>query len=472
MSQQQAYAQPPAPRPFELDVEKLRDLERHNKLPVFTTFQDHADGDFTVIVAGKGVYLWDAEGNQYLDGCSGIGNVGLGYDQTEIADAVHAQMKTLPFHLGGWNFSTPPSIELAAKLTQHAPDGLNRVIFVSGGSEANETVIKVSRLYFRLRGFEKKTTAIALDRSYHGATYGAASLTGLPHMHEHFEPMLSKVRHIPTPYRYRCEQCGTQPACTLACADMLEKVILEEGPETVAFFIAEPVLGGGGGIPLPPEYFQRIRAICDKYDVLMVSDEVITGFGRTGKMFAIEHAGVTPDMISTAKGINSGYLPLGAVLLHEKIYDTFLQAPEGTDFSHGYTNSGHPVCCAAGLKTLEIMERDQLVDHAARMGALFHEGLAALHSSPIVGDVRGLGLTAGLEFVQNKEMHEPFPPEYNVADYVRRAAMKRGLLVRELGPDIIFMAPPLIITQQEVGLLLQRLKDTLTETEAWLAAKA
>ena len=255
MSQQQAYAQPPAPRPFELDVEKLRDLERQNKLPVFTTFQDHADGDFTVIVAGKGVYLWDAEGNQYLDGCSGIGNVGLGYDQTEIADAVHAQMKTLPFHLSGWNFSTPPSIELAAKLTQHAPDGLNRVIFVSGGSEANETVIKVSRLYFRLRGFEKKTTAIALDRSYHGATYGAASLTGLPHMHEHFEPMLSKVRHIPTPYRYRCEQCGTQPACTLACADMLEKVILEEGPETVAFFIAEPVLGGGGGIPLPPEIF-------------------------------------------------------------------------------------------------------------------------------------------------------------------------------------------------------------------------
>ena len=190
-------------------------------------------------------------------------------------------------------------------------------------------------------------------------------------------------------------------------------------------------------------------------------------------MFAIEHAGVTPDMISTAKGINSGYLPLGAVLLHEKIYDTFLQAPEGAGFSHGYTNSGHPVCCAAGLKTLEIMERDQLVDHAAQMGALFHEGLAELHSSPIVGDVRGLGLIAALEFVCNKDTREPFPPEYNVADYVRRAALKRGLLVREIGPDVIFMAPPLIITQQEVGLLLQRLKDTLAETESsWLAAKA
>ena len=170
--------------------------------------------------------------------------------------------------------------------------------------------------------------------------------------------------------------------------------------------------------------------------------------------------------------VAEGYLPLGAVLLHEKIYDTFLQAPEGTGFSHGYTNSGHPVCCAAGLKTLEIMGRDQLVDHAAQMGALFHEGLAELSSSPIVGDVRGLGLIVALEFVYNKDTREPFPLEYNVADYVRRAALKRGLLVREIGPDVIFMAPPLIVTQQEVGLLLQRLKDALAETEAWLAAKA
>jgi adenosylmethionine-8-amino-7-oxononanoate aminotransferase len=457
--------------PFEFDARQLKLLEERHKVPALTTFKAHAEGDFTIIAAGKGVYLWDVDGNCYIDGVSGIGNVGLGYGQTEIAEAVAAQMRTLPFHLSGWNFSTPPSIQLSAKLATLAPPGLTRVFLVSGGSEANETVIKIARLYYQLRGFPNKTGAIALSMSYHGASYGAASLCGLHHMHEGFEPMLPKVRHIPSPYRYRCEFCASESACTLKCADQLEQAILEEGPENVAFFIAEPVGGAGGCIPAPAGYFQRIREICDRYDVLMVADEVVTGFGRTGKMFAIEHWGVVPDMISVAKGISSGYLPLGAVIFKEEIYQTFLSAPEGMAFAHGFTSSGHPVCSAAGLKTIEIMERERLVERAAKMGERFQSALSVFRSSPIIGDVRGMGMMAGLELVRDKKTKEPFPPSWGVANFLRHAALRNELLVRELGDDVILLAPPLVISEAELAALIERLTAAVAETETWVSQK-
>jgi putrescine aminotransferase len=451
---------------FELDVDRLVELDRRHKLPGFAPLDEHARDGSMVIVRGKGVFVWDARGKQYLDGSSAIWNVNLGYGQIEVAEAVRDQLEKLSFHLGLLNISTPPAIELAAKLASLAPKGLNRVFFTSGGSESNESVIRLSRLYFKLKGYKNKVTAIARNRGYHGSSTGAASLTGIEHFHEHFEPMMPRVRHIDPPYCYRCPWKKDYPSCGVVCADALEKAILEEGPDNVAFFIAEPVMGAGGVIAAPPEYFPRIRRICDRYDVLMVIDEVITGTGRTGKMWGIEHWGVIPDIISTAKGISSGYVPLGAVIVHEKIYQTLLDSSKGAVMWHGYTNTGNPACCAAGLKVLEIVERDGLIEHAAKMGKRLHEGLRKFRSLPIVGDIRGLGLMAAVELVRNKETREAFPAEAGVGAQFKRAAFDGGLLIRAIG-DNICMSPPLIISASEIDLMLERLGNALAKTEAW-----
>ncbi|HEY2663779.1 MAG TPA: aspartate aminotransferase family protein [Candidatus Binataceae bacterium] len=455
---------------FELDTERLLELDRKHKLPAFAPIEEHAQKGSLIIVRGKGVWVWDSSGKKYLDGSSSIWNVNLGFGNREIAAAVQEQLENLSFHLTLLNISTPPAIELAAKLAEIAPPGLTRIFFTSGGSESNESVIRLSRLYFKLKGYKNKTTAIARLRGYHGSSTGAASLTGIDHFHEHFEPLLDKVRHIEPPFCYRCPLGKQYPSCAVACADELEKVILEEGADTVAFFIAEPVMGAGGVIPAPREYWTRIRQICDKYDVLMVADEVITGFGRTGKMFAVEHWDVRPDIISCAKGISSGYLPLGAVLVHQRIYETLCSAPKGSSVWHGYTNSGNPACCAAGLKTIEIMQRDGLVDHAAKMGERLHGGLHRFESSPIIGDVRGEGLMAAIELVANKESRQPFPESAKVGTFFRDATREHGLLIRAIG-DSICMSPPLVISPDEIDLLLERLGSALGKTERFVAER-
>ena len=449
--------------------QRLSELDRRHKLPGFAPLDEHAQNGSLIITRGKGVWCWDASGRQYLDGSASIWNVSLGFGQSEIAAAVRDQLETLCFHLNLLNLTTPPAIELAAALAALAPPGLTRVFLTSGGSEANETVLRLCRLYFKLKGYANKTTAIARRRGFHGSTMGAASLTGIDHFHEHFEPLLERVRHIDPPYCYRCPLGKEYPGCAVACADELETIILEEGPDSVAFFIAEPVMGGGGLIPAPKEYWTRIREICDRYDVLMVADEVVTGFGRTGKMFGAEHWDVRPDIISCGKGISSGYLPLGAVLVHERIYETFLAAPKGTAVWHGFTNSGHPGCCAAGLKTLEILARDGLVEHAALMGERLRAGLRAFLASPIVGDVRGVGLMAAIELVRDPATKDPFPESAGVGTYFRAACRQEGLLIRAIG-DIICLSPPLVISAPEIDTLLARLAAALTRTETWVAA--
>ncbi|MGE0520680.1 MAG: aspartate aminotransferase family protein [Candidatus Binatia bacterium] len=449
---------------------RLSQLDRKHKLPGFAPLDQYAAAGSLIIVRGKGVWCWDAAGRQYLDGCSAIWNVNLGFGQAEIVEAVRKQLETLSFHLSLLNFSTPPAIELAAKLVELAPPGLSRVFFTSGGSESNETVIRLCRLYFKLRGYANKTKAIARRRGYHGSSMGAASLTGMDHFHEYFGPMLEKVRHIDPPYCYRCPLGRTYPECAVACADQLEDAIREEGPDTVAFFIAEPVIGAGGVIPAPREYWTRIREICDRYDVLLVADEVITGFGRTGKMFGVEHWDVRPDIISCAKGLSSGYLPLGSVLVHERIYQTLESMPPGAAMWHGFTNSGHPACCAAALKTVEILERDGIVEHAARMGERLHAGLRRFLDSPIVGDVRGIGLMAAMELVRDRATKDPFPVSAGVGRYFRDACRAEGLLIRPVG-DAICMSPPLIISPEEVDVILERLAAGLRKTEAWVVAE-
>lgn len=452
---------------FELNVNRLQELDRKHRLPSFTSIREHADSGSVIMVRGKGVFVWDANGKRYLDGSAAIWNVNLGFGRKEITEAVRDQLEILSYHTGLLDYSNPAMIELCAKLASIAPAGLNRVMLTSGGSESNESVIRLARLYFKLKGFANKTTAIARIRGYHGSSCGAASLTGIDHFQHYFEPMLQKVRHIEPPYCYRCPLGKEYPSCAVACADELEKVILEEGPDTVAFFIAEPIMGAGGVIPAPKEYWTRIREICDKYDVLMVADEVITGFGRTGKMFGCDHWDVCPDIISCAKGISSGYLPLGAVLVHDRIYDTILGSPIGTAVWHGYTNSGNPACCAAGVKTLEIIERERVIENAEQMGRRLHHGLNVLAISPIVGDVRGQGLMAAMELVQNKATREAFPAEKGVGLFFRNSAREEGLLIRAIG-DTICMSPPLTITAEEVDMMLNKLKTALLKTEASL----
>ncbi len=455
---------------FEIDARRLDELDRKHKLPGFASVKEHAEKGPLIIARGKGVFVWDASGKQYLDGSSAIWNVNLGFGNREIAAAVAQQLETLSFHLGLLNISTPPAIELAARLAALAPAGLERVFFTSGGSEANESVIRLARLYHRVRGYKHKTVAIARIKGYHGSSCGAASLTGIEHFHEFFEPMLPDVRHIAPPYCYHCPLGKEYPSCAVACADELEKAIAAEGPDRVAFFIAEPVMGAGGVIPAPKEYWTRIRQICDRHDVLMVADEVITGAGRTGTMFACEQWDVRPDIISCAKGISSGYLPLGAVIVHERIYQALLDSPAGAAVWHGFTNTGNPACCAAGLKTLEIMERDGIVENSRRMGERLSRRLQELRSSPIVGDIRTAGLMAGVELVRDPQTHEPFPEALGVGGRCRDLAREEGLLVRAVG-DTVCMSPPLIITEAEIDLLIDKLRAAISRTEAWLAAE-
>ncbi len=422
----------------------------------------------TRLVKGRGIYVWDDEGNRYIDGLASLWNVAVGHGRPTIAAAAARQIRALEFVPTLLGFSSPAAEELATRIVKMAPKGLTRVSFTSGGSEANESVIRFMRLYWRLKGKADKVKMVALTRAYHGSSTGSASLTGLPYFHKYYEPMMPGVLRMARPFCYRCELKLTYPGCALACADELERIILEEGPDTVGAFIAEPVQGVGGVIVPPPGYFERIRAICDKYNVLMIADEVITGFGRLGHNFGIQRWKAVPDMISFAKSVTSGYLPLGGVLMKEDIYQTMVDA--GPDFSlyHGFTYSGHPVVCAAGLANLDIIEKEKLVQRTRRLAPYFAKKLRTLERHPIVGEVRAAGLMAALEFVRDKQSKEPLPPEWNIPLRIRAATLAQGVIVRA-SVDTIALCPPLIIKEREIDTIVTALDHALTEVGATLA---
>ncbi len=447
----------------------LVELDRAHRLPSFAPLDEVYRREPLILVRGKGVFVWDVNGRKYLDSAAGIWNVNLGFSRTDVASAVARQLRTLSFHINLLNVTTPPAIRFAAKLASLAPGSLKRVLLTSGGSESNESAIRLSRLYFALRGKPDKTVAIARKLGYHGSTLGAAALTGIERFHRYYGPPGLKVRHIEPPYRYRCEFCRDHQECTLKCADLLEEAVLQEGPDKVGFFIAEPIIGSGGVIPAPKAYWTRVREICDRYDVLFVADEVITAGGRTGKMFACEHWDVLPDIITCAKGISSGYAPLGAVIVDEKLYQAIRSGREGLAIWHGFTNTGHPLSCAVGLKTLEIIENEKLPERARVMGERLIAGLQKLKDSPIVGDIRGEGLMVGVELVRDKQTREPFPIQARVGAFLREAALEEGLLVRMAG-DVICLSPPLVIKEREIDLLLARLAAALYKTENWVKA--
>ncbi|PKB76756.1 MAG: hypothetical protein BZY85_02495 [SAR202 cluster bacterium MP-SAtl-SRR3965592-G1] len=405
-------------------------------------------GEPAIFVSGEGVHVTDALGNTSIDGMSGLWLKNVGYGRKEIADAAYEQMLNLTYMPLGT--TTEPTIKLAEKISQIAPGDMTRSFFTSGGSEAVETAMKLSRAYFKRVGEPNRTKFISRKGSYHGATMGALALGG-SHLYPKldYEPLMPGVFHVPQPLPYRCEFGGETPEeCAELCVNAVEVMIKFQDPETVAAVFAEPISSPMGCVVPGDNYWPRLREICDKYGVLLIADEVITGFGRTGKMFATEHWGVVPDMMTVAKGITSGYIPMGGCITRGEISDAFIGSQKAS-FKHVITFGGHPVAAAAALKNIEIMENEGMVENAAKQGAYLLDGLKEMKEKyHMIGDVRGLGLFCGLELVADRETKEYFPAEADLANRITQGFADNGLLLR--GGDRMNVAPPLCITSSEV----------------------
>ena len=405
-------------------------------------------GDPAIFVSGEGVHVTDALGNTSIDGMSGLWLKNVGYGRKEIADAAYEQMLNLTYMPLGT--TTEPTIRLAEKISQIAPGDMTRSFFTSGGSEAVETALKLSRAYFKRVGEPNRTKFISRKGSYHGATMGALALGG-SHLYPKldYEPLMPGVFHVPQPLPYRCEFGGETPEeCAELCVNAVEEMIKFQDPETIAAVFAEPISSPMGCAVPGDNYWPRLREICDRYGVLLIADEVITGFGRTGKMFATEHWGVVPDMMTVAKGITSGYIPMGGCITRGEISDAFIGSQKAS-FKHVITFGGHPVAAAAALKNIEIMEEEGMVENAAKQGAYLLDGLNEMKEKyQMIGDVRGLGLFCGLELVADRETKEYFPAEADLANRITQGFAENGLLLR--GGDRMNVAPPLCITSSEV----------------------
>ncbi len=424
-----------------------------------------------VLERGEGVWVYDTEGKGYIEGMAGLWCTSLGYSNPEIADAAREQMLKLPFtHLFSGR-SHDPAIELAEKLKEIAPMPVSKIFFCSSGSEANDTQVKLVWYMNNALGRPQKKKIISRIRGYHGVTIASASLTGLPANHIDFDLPIANILHTSCPHYYRFGQEGeSEEDFATRMAQDLEDQILREGPDTVAAFIAEPVMGAGGAILPPNTYFDKIQAVLDKYDILFIADEVITGFGRLGTPFGSQRLGIRPDTLSFAKAVTSAYLPLGGVMIPEAMYQAMLDESRkvGT-FGHGFTYSGHPVASAVALKTLEIYQRDRIFEGAAAKAPVFESRMAALADHPIVGEARGLGLVGGLEIVADKRTKAQYDAKKGVALKCVGFAQAEGLIVRNLMGDRLAICPPLVITEAEIHELFDRLTRALDRTAEWIA---
>jgi putrescine---pyruvate transaminase len=418
-----------------------------------------------IFASGHGATLTDVDGREYIDGMASLWNVNVGYGRAELAEAAAAQMKTLAFSSAYGGFGAAPTVELAARLAELAPGDLEVTFFASGGAEANDTAYKVARLFWKLRGEPERVNIISRIRDYHGLTYGATSATGLANFWKGFEPLAPGFLHAPAPDPYRYSGEGSAGA---AYVRALEEVVLKAGVSTVAAVVAEPVQGAGGVIVPPPDYFPLLRQVCDKYGLLLIADEVITGFGRTGRWFALQHWNVQADLMIFAKGVTSGYLPLSGVMLTRSVHDT-LKSVKGP-FMHGFTYSGHPTSCAVALRNLQIIEEEHLVERAAEKGAYLQERLQTLRSHEIVGDVRGLGLVGGVELVRDRATKESFDVSVGAARRVAVAALEQGVIVRALGGDVLAMSPPFVISNGQIDRMVEVLDKAIAHVEKGLKA--
>jgi adenosylmethionine-8-amino-7-oxononanoate aminotransferase len=418
---------------------------------------------------GEGVYLFDTEGRRYMDACAGVHVVSIGHGVPEIAAAMAAQARKVTFTYS--RFLAQSQIDLADKITAMTPEGLDRVFYISGGSEATESALKIARKYHLETGSPRKYKVISRWQSWHGNTIGAMSMSGRSVWRQDYAPYLLDFPHISPPF---CAQCA-RGGCNHSAAEELERVIYQEGSEQIAAFIAEPVLGtSAAGVTGPPEYFTEIREICDRHNILLIVDEVVTGFGRTGKPFGIDHWGVVPDIMATGKGLSSGYTPLAATITHEKIYQAIYKSQ--SHYVHGHTYGGNPLSCAVGLAVQEYIENHGLIGQCAEMGDLMLEEMKGLEASPIVSIVRGKGLLLGVEFVADKETLEPFEVSRGVTGMMVDRAFDKGVLIMPGAPgliegnrgDHIAVSPPFIINAAQVRETVGVLKEVVDEVAAEL----
>ncbi|OCT10737.1 aminotransferase [Paenibacillus pectinilyticus] len=433
--------------------QELVELDKKHFLhPTSSIKQQQEKGPALIFTEGKGIYVKDIKGKSYLDGFSSLWNVNVGYGRTELGQAAMDQMEKLAFSSCFSTFSHEPAILLSAKIAELAPESLNTVFFTSGGSESNDTAFKLVRYYWMLKGQPEKKKIISRRRSYHGVAMGSTSATGLA--------AFRTFTNSPLPDFFQVDNFSIEA---------LLELIETEGPDTIAAFISEPIQGTGGVILPPDNYFTQVREICDKHNILFIADEVITGFGRTGKNFGIEHFGVTPDIICFAKGVTSAYIPLGGLIISEQIHSDLKELSNGI-FFHGYTYSGHPTSCAVGLKNLEIIEQENLVENARMMGEELLRGFQWLQKEhAIVGEVRGIGLMGAIELYKDKTTNERF--ESPIAPGLAAELLNNGLICRGVtyeGSDMLAFAPPLVINQEEIAKIIEIIDKVLLNFEQGL----
>lgn len=418
----------------------------------------HPDAHKTplIVQSGDGVWIETTDGQKFIDGLAGLWNVLIGHGRRELADVAHQQMNDIAYFSNYVGVTNVPAIELADKLAGFAYPNLNTTYFTSGGAESNESAFKTARYYWKRKGKQNKVKIIARQDAYHGVTLAAMSATGMSPYWGMFEPRMPNFLHVPAPNPFRFEgDIQDNETIGQAAARAIEELIVQEGADTVAAVIAEPVQGAGGLIVPPDDYFPALRRICDEHEVLFIADEVITGFGRTGEWFALRHWNVQPDIMSFAKGVTSGYLPLGGIQISDDIQDAIMTAPPNEKWMHAYTYSGHPTCCAVGLKNIEILEHEDMVGQAKQKGQRLLSGLQSLQELPQVGHVRGLGLMCAIEFADPKTKAPA-----GIGDEVRQACLKRGLITRTKG-DILMFAPPLVISEDEVDHLVNITREAI-----------
>jgi adenosylmethionine-8-amino-7-oxononanoate aminotransferase len=447
----------------------VKQLQQSAQDHMFLHFTRHspfytAKGEIPIITKASGHHFWDQHGKKYFDGISSLFSVNAGHGRTRLAEAAAKQMKELDY-FPLWSHAHKPGIELSERLLSYAPKNLSRVFFTTGGGEANETAWKLAKQYFKLQGKPMKHKVLTRSVAYHGTSHGALSLTGIPSMKKAFEPLVPSTFRVPNTNWYRAqEDFATEEEFALWAADRVEEMILFEDPDTVAAFIFEPVQNSGGCFTAPKVYFDRVREICDKYDVLIVADETIDGFGRTGSMFASGLYDFEPDMLVCAKGMSSAYAPIGALLVAEKLFEPFKSGT--TLFPHGYTYGGHPVSCAVALENLDIFDEEDLVGNVARNQAAFKASLDTLRDLPIVGDVRGIGYFWAIELVKDKNTKETFndkESEKLLRGILSQRMFEEGLYCRsdDRGDPVVQLAPPLTIGPDQFDEMTQILRSAL-----------
>ena len=451
----------------ELTPTALSDIAHH--LHSYTNLPRHEETGPLMLTHGKGIYVYDEQGREYIEGLAGLWCASLGFGEEALVDAAVAQMRKLPYYHTFASKSTEPPVKLAERLKALAPSPMSKAYFTNSGSEANDTVVKMVWYYNNAVGRPGKKKFISRIKGYHGVTVASASLTGIPVNHRDFDLPIANILHTDCPHHYRFGEPGeSEEDFATRMAESLDRKIVEEGPDTVAAFIAEPVMGAGGVIIPPATYFEKIQAVLKKHDVLMVADEVICGFGRTGNFWGSETFGIQPDILVCSKALSSGYLPISAILINEAIYQGLMEESRKIGmFGHGFTQSGNPTCAAVAVRTLELMEERGVLEHVRTVAPAFQARLRAFADHPLVGEARGVGLLGALELVQNKETRASFDPAQKVGAYLVERAQEQGLIIRPLVDSIAF-CPPLIIDEGQIETLFDRFGQALESTWAWV----